>query len=141
MKYFFGCLYCSKYFIQMVVIMDFDVIFFKEVVFWLWRLYNKVNKRFYGDVFEDLMYFKVLFFLKFVCLKCYNILGIQEVRFDEEVVFGYLLELYGVDYIVSILDGEEGILDFVGERRDMDWWQKMQRSKDLEKFQQIRQQK
>lgn len=87
------------------------------------------------------MYFKVLFFLKFVCLKCYKILGVQEVQFDEEVVFGYFLELYGVDYIVSILDGEEGILDFIGERRDMDWWQKMQRSKDLEKFQQIRQQK
>lgn len=141
MKHFFGCSYCSKHFTQMAATMDSDVTSPKEVVLWLWRSHNKVNKRLHGDASEDPMHPKVLFPPKSACPKCYNTLGTQEAQFDEEAVLGYLLELYGADHIVSIPDGEEGIPDSIGERRDMDWWQKMQRSKDLEKLQQIRQQK
>lgn len=87
------------------------------------------------------MHPKVLFPPKSACPKCYKTLGAQEAQFDEDAVLSYLLELYGSDHIISIPDGEEGIPDSIGESRDMDWWQKMQRSKDLEKLQEIRQQK
>ena len=141
MKHFFGCSYCSKHFTQMAESMESEVTSPKEVVLWLWRSHNKVNKRLHGEASEDPKHPKVPFPPKSVCPKCYQMTDSRDVQFQEDEVLRYLLELYGSDHIVNIPDGSENIPESTSDRRDLDWWQKMQRNKDLEKLREIRQQK
>lgn len=141
MKHFFGCSYCSKHFTSMAASIDTEVTSPKELVLWLWRSHNKVNKRLHGDASEDPKHPKVPFPPKSACSACYRSQDGPDPQFDEEAVFTYLLKLYGSDQIISTPSEEENIPDTSSERRDMDWWQKMQRNKDLEKLRELRQMK
>ncbi|XP_056013326.1 sulfhydryl oxidase 1-like isoform X2 [Ostrea edulis] len=141
MKHFFGCSYCSKHFTSMAASIDTEVTSPKELVLWLWRSHNKVNKRLHGDASEDPKHPKVPFPPKSACSACYRSQDDPDPQFDEEAVFTYLLKLYGSDQIISTPSEEENIPDTSSERRDMDWWQKMQRNKDLEKLRELRQMK
>ncbi|XP_061170237.1 sulfhydryl oxidase 1-like [Saccostrea echinata] len=141
MKHFFGCVFCSRHFTKMAATIDTEVTSPKELVLWLWRSHNKVNKRLHGDASEDPKHPKVPFPPKSACSKCHKSQGNQDPEFDEEAVLIYLLELYGSDHIISIPNEVEDIPDISSDKKDMDWWQKMQRSKDLEKLRELRQQK
>jgi thiol oxidase len=137
----------------MAASMDTEVTSPKELVLWMWRSHNKVNKRLHGDASEDPKYPKVPFPPKSACSACHRSQDGGVPQFDEEAVLAYLLELYGSDHIIRAVSEEEdnpdsnsdrndlNIPDSSSDRKDMDWWQKMQRNKDLEKLRELRQMK
>lgn len=61
-----------------------------EVVLWLWRGHNKVNKRLKGEASEDPHFPKQQFPPKELCPECRDSAG----SFDEEKVLQFLIRYY-----------------------------------------------
>ncbi|KAF7636504.1 Sulfhydryl oxidase [Meloidogyne graminicola] len=93
----------------------------EEVILWLWRGHNKVNKRLKGEPSEDPMFPKQQFPSESICSDCRNSDG----NFDEEKVLKLLLNYYTNVKIdkykqspaYKITEFENGKLDKVAERR------------------------
>lgn len=65
-------------------------IFIEDVVLWLWRAHNVVNKRLSGDKSEDPKFLKQQFPPISICSNCRHIGG----QFNEEVTLKFLVDYY-----------------------------------------------
>uniref|UniRef100_A0A915LNR8 Sulfhydryl oxidase n=1 Tax=Meloidogyne javanica TaxID=6303 RepID=A0A915LNR8_MELJA len=96
-------------------------IFAEDVVLWLWRGHNKVNKRLKGEPSEDPMFPKQQFPPESICGDCRNSDG----SFNEEKVLKFLLNYYNDVKIdkykqapaYKVSEFSNGKLDKVAERR------------------------
>ncbi|VDN58765.1 unnamed protein product [Dracunculus medinensis] len=91
---YFGCLHCRRHFIHMTTNLfpmnSQRVRRSKDMVFYLWRAHNIVNRRLHGDSTEDPQFEKRQFPPSFICPLCYS--GGQ---FSRKRVRNFLLKYYG----------------------------------------------
>ncbi|KAL5012751.1 hypothetical protein ScPMuIL_011302 [Solemya velum] len=141
MTHFFGCDECSKNFGRMAATIDMEVTLPKDSVLWLWRAHNKANKRLHGDESEDPSHPKIQFPSSYSCPDCCTTAdnGI-DLQWDEDEVLKFLVRFYSNNII-----HDEKILEYQeaqdpknkNTKTELDWWERKQRRKDLEKIQQL----
>lgn len=100
---FLGCRECAQHFVQMAASIV-NVTDTKDVVMWLWRAHNKVNKRLAGDITEDPRHPKVQFPTIWMCPTCRTEVNpnTQEIIWNESEVLEFLRRFYGEHYIIQI---------------------------------------
>ncbi|RUS74550.1 hypothetical protein EGW08_017698 [Elysia chlorotica] len=149
MKHFFGCGECSKHFLEMSEGVESEVTSHTEAVLWLWRRHNQVNKRLHGHESEDPRFPKVQFPPRSVCPQCKSPNGM---KWDEEKVFAFLVGFYsgaGIFVPASLQsfkegnqrDGVDSLEDSIGlgnKVKQLDWWEKKQRNRDLRVVRELR---
>ncbi|KAK3088144.1 hypothetical protein FSP39_015352 [Pinctada imbricata] len=144
MENFFGCSVCSSHFLKMAESTEETVHSGRDAVLWLWNAHNQANKRLSGDVSEDPTHKKEQFPSKDLCPGCrYSDDG--HIEWNEGKVLEFLVNFYGSEHIVPIEDEsvsyEEKSFKGKKDKKELDWWEKQQRGKDLEKILQLRQHK
>ncbi|CAC5422405.1 QSOX [Mytilus coruscus] len=141
MKYFFGCKECVKNFLKMADKRQISTA--SDQVLWLWNAHNKANKRLHGDQSEDPLHPKIMFPSERVCPKCRK--GIEKDGsnrdWNKNEVLEFIVKMYDKENIVKNSSSFNAESDVKKSRVDLDWWERMQRSKDLEKIKEIRQMK
>ncbi|XP_076091169.1 sulfhydryl oxidase 1-like [Mytilus galloprovincialis] len=141
MKYFFGCKECVNNFLKMADKRQISSA--SDQVLWLWNAHNKANKRLHGDQSEDPLHPKIMFPSERVCPKCRK--GIEKDdsnrEWDKNEVLKFIVKMYDKENIVKNSSAFNTKSDVKKSRVDLDWWERMQRSKDLEKIKDIRQMK
>ena len=144
MEHFFGCSACSSHFLKMAESIDGHVKSARDAVLWLWQAHNEVNKRLAGDDSEDPAHRKVPFPPKPLCPDC-QISESQDgkIKWDKDKVLAFLLQFYGKENIVEITEQSKysDKENLKKDRKDLDWWERKQREKDLEKIRDLRKKK
>ncbi|XP_069119679.1 sulfhydryl oxidase 2-like [Argopecten irradians] len=143
-EHFFGCSDCTKHFLKMAQSVDSEVKNSSDSVLWLWEKHNSANERLKSDFSTDPRHPKVQFPSEETCQQCHKGSSARH-SWNRPEVLKFLTEFYSKNNIISIEDDNENenIEDSASDknRNYMDWWERQQRKKDIEKIWSLRESK
>ncbi|XP_033728711.1 sulfhydryl oxidase 2-like [Pecten maximus] len=145
-KHFFGCSDCTKHFLKMAQNIDSEVKNSNDSVLWLWEKHNLANERLKTDFSTDPRHPKVQFPSEETCRQCHKVTSAQQiVGWNMPELLKFLIGFYSKSNIINIeddnnRDNSEGLMSSKN-KNNMDWWERQQRKKDIEKIWDLRESK
>ncbi|XP_060074737.1 sulfhydryl oxidase 2-like [Ylistrum balloti] len=145
-KHFFGCSDCAQHFLKMAESIDSEVKNLNDSVLWLWQKHNLANDRLKNDFSTDPRHPKIQFPSLEMCKLCHKMSSSQQnMDWNTPAVLNFLIDFYSKNKIISIEDDSDGSKteNLVSERNinNLDWWERQQRKKDIEKIWDLRESK